>query len=65
MQNKLLVERILRAIAGGVILLAVLLYFIHSANWIWSIAFVGANLQQSAFTDWCPMMTTLRKFFKS
>ncbi len=65
MQNKLLVERILRAIAGGVILLAVLLYFIHSANWIWFIAFVGANLLQSAFTDWCPMMTILRKFFKS
>ena len=24
-------------------------------------AFVGLNLFQSAFTDWCPMMTFLRK----
>nr|NIS40803.1 DUF2892 domain-containing protein [Desulfuromonadales bacterium] len=23
--------------------------------------FVGLNLLQSAFTDWCPMMTILRK----
>jgi hypothetical protein len=23
--------------------------------------FVGANLFQSAFTNWCPMMTFLRK----
>jgi hypothetical protein len=24
-------------------------------------AFVGANLLQSAFTNWCPMMTILRR----
>ena len=24
-------------------------------------AFIGANLLQSAFTNWCPMMTILRK----
>jgi hypothetical protein len=24
-------------------------------------AFVGLNLFQSAFTNWCPMMTILRK----
>jgi hypothetical protein len=24
-------------------------------------AFVGLNLFQSAFTNWCPMMTSLRK----
>lgn len=27
----------------------------------WFTAFVGLNLFQSAFTDWCPMMAILRK----
>ncbi len=56
-------EKALRGIAGTVILLAVLLYHVHSPKWIWFIAFVGANLFQSAFTNWCPMMTILRKLF--
>jgi hypothetical protein len=30
-------------------------------NWYWFTAFVGANLLQSGFTNWCPMMTFLRK----
>jgi len=29
--------------------------------WYLFTAFVGLNLLQSAFTDWCPMMTILRK----
>jgi hypothetical protein len=29
--------------------------------WYLLIAFVGLNLFQSAFTNWCPMMTVLRK----
>jgi hypothetical protein len=35
-------------------------YWVHPA-WFLFTAFVGANLFQSAFTDWCPMMTFLRK----
>ncbi len=31
-------------------------------DWYWFTAFVGANLLQSDFTNWCPMMTFLRKF---
>jgi hypothetical protein len=34
--------------------------YVHPA-WFWFTAFVGANLFQSAFTNWCPMMTILRK----
>jgi hypothetical protein len=34
--------------------------FVHP-YWLWFTAFVGANLLQSAFTNWCPMMTILRK----
>jgi hypothetical protein len=29
--------------------------------WFLFTAFVGLNLFQSAFTNWCPMMTILRK----
>ena len=28
---------------------------------LWFTLFVGLNLFQSAFTDWCPMMAMLRK----
>jgi hypothetical protein len=30
-------------------------------NFLWFTLFVGLNLFQSAFTQWCPMMTILRK----
>lgn len=55
------VNRLLRLIAGVFILLSVLLAAGHSLHWLWLTAFVGLNLAQSAFTDWCPMMTLLRR----
>jgi len=55
------VERTLRGIAGFFVLLSVGLAFWHSPNWLYFTAFVGLNLFQSAFTNWCPMMTILRK----
>ncbi|WP_027716110.1 DUF2892 domain-containing protein [Desulfuromonas sp. TF] len=54
------IHRYLRLIAGFFILLSLLLAFVHSPHWLWFTAFVGLNLLQSAFTDWCPMMTILR-----
>ena len=55
------VERYLRLIAGFFVVLTVALgYWVHPA-WFFSTAFVGLNLFQSAFTNWCPMMTILRK----
>jgi hypothetical protein len=43
------------------VLLSVALgYSVHPA-WFLFTAFVGLNLFQSAFTNWCPMMTILRK----
>jgi hypothetical protein len=35
-------------------------YWVNPA-WFLFTAFVGANLFQSAFTNWCPMMTILEK----
>ena len=55
------VERMLRAIAGAFIIVSVLLAHYHSVYWLFFTGFVGLNLFQSAFTNWCPMMTILRK----
>ncbi len=55
------VERLLRMIAGFFILLSLALSVYHDQRWLWFTAFVGLNLFQSAFTNWCPMMTILRK----
>jgi len=56
------IERALRGIAGAFILLSVALSHYHSVNWLWFTLFVGANLLQSAFTNWCPMMNILAAF---
>ena len=55
------VERALRMIAGTFILISLALGYWVSPYWYLFTAFVGFNLLQSAFTDWCPMMTILRK----
>jgi hypothetical protein len=48
-------------IAGFFVMLSLALGYYVSPYWFLFTAFVGLNLFQSAFTDWCPMMTFLRK----
>ena len=55
-----MMERILRGIAGFMVLISMGLAQIHSPNWLILTAFMGLNLLQSAFTNWCPMMPVLR-----
>lgn len=55
------VERSLRLIAGFFILASLALGWFVSPWFYLFTAFVGLNLLQSAFTNWCPMMTILRK----
>lgn len=55
------VNRWLRAIAGLFILASLALGWLVSPYFYLFTAFVGLNLFQSAFTNWCPMMTILRK----
>jgi hypothetical protein len=55
------VERALRLIAGALVAASVLLGIYVNANVLWFTLFVGVNLFQSAFTNWCPMMVLLRK----
>ena len=55
------IERALRALAGFFVLLSVALgYFVHPA-WFLFTAFVGLNLFQSGFTQFCPMFNILEK----
>ena len=55
------IERMLRGLAGIFILISLLLAYSVSLKWLWFTAFVGMNLLQSAFTNWCPMIAILKK----
>lgn len=54
-------ERYLRLIAGSFVLASVLLGYYVNPTWFLFTGFVALNLIQSAFTNWCPMMTFLRR----
>ncbi len=55
------VDRALRLMAGTFILLSLALGYWVSNYWYLFTAFVGANLLQSAFTNWCPAMWFFKK----
>jgi len=50
------IEQALRLIAGAFVLLSAALAHWHSAYWLLFTGFVGLNLLQSGFTNWCLMM---------
>jgi hypothetical protein len=54
------IERILRLVAGLFVVASVLLGVYVNPNFFWFTGFVGLNLFQSAFTNWCPLMSILR-----
>jgi len=54
-------EMIIRRFAGSFILISLLLAHYHSPYWLWFTAFVGFNLIQSSFTNFCPLEMVLRK----
>ena len=55
------IDRLLRLIAGSFTLLSLALAHTHDPRWLWFTAFIGLNLLQSGFTNWCPMMWILEK----
>ncbi len=55
------VERTLRLIAGAFVLASLALGYWVNPYWYFFTGFVGLNLFQSGFTNWCPMMWFLRK----
>ena len=54
-------ERYIRLIAGTFILTSLALAHWVNPNWLWFTAFVGFNLLQSSFTNFCPLEIILRK----
>jgi glucan phosphoethanolaminetransferase (alkaline phosphatase superfamily) len=54
------VERALRLMAGVMVLVSAALIYFVSIYWIWFAVFIGLNLFQSAFTNWCPAMSIFR-----
>lgn len=55
------VERALRLIAGSFVMASVVGGMYVSPYFFWFTLFIGLNLFQSGFTNWCPMMAILRK----
>lgn len=58
------IDRIVLAFAGSVVLISLGLSQLHSTNWLWLTAFVGANLLQSSFTGFCPLAKILKRLGK-
>lgn len=55
-------ERIVRAVAGTIVLASILLAYFVNINWMWLGIFVGVNLVQSSFTKFCPLEKILNSF---
>ncbi len=54
-------ERVVRMVAGMFVMVSLALgYWVHH-GWFFFTAFVGLNLFQSAFTQFCPLEIILRK----
>ncbi|MBI2729189.1 MAG: DUF2892 domain-containing protein [Sphingobacteriales bacterium] len=54
-------ERIVRAVAGTIVLVSITLAYFININWLLLTAFVGLNLLQSSFTRFCPLEIILDK----
>ena len=54
-------QLIIRRFAGTFILASLVLAHYHSPYWLWFTAFVGFNLLQSSFTNFCPLEIILKK----
>ena len=55
------IQLLVRRFAGAFVLASLLLAHYHSAYWLWFTAFVGFNLLQSSFTNFCPLEMILKK----
>ena len=55
------VTRVLHIVAGSFILASLALAHFVNPKWLFFTAFVGVNLFQSGFTNWCLMATILKK----
>lgn len=54
-------QLLIRRFAGSFVLVSLVLAHYHSPYWLWFTAFVGFNLLQSSFTNFCPLELGLKK----
>ena len=55
------INRLLHIIVGALILISLALAHYTSPKWLYFTVFVGVNLFQSGFTNWCLLATILKK----
>ncbi len=55
------IEKWLRLVAGAAVLISITLGLTVNAWWFAFTAFVGVNLLQSGFTNWCPVKWALER----
>lgn len=55
------IEKYIKIFAGIMILLSIALSVFVSQKFLWLTAFVGLNLIQSSFTNFCPLSILLKK----
>jgi hypothetical protein len=56
-------ENSIRLLAGSMIMLSLVLYYLVSPYWIFLSAFVGLNLIQSSITKLCPAEVVIKRLF--
>ena len=54
-------ERVIRAVAGTMVLISIILAYFVNIYWLGLAAFVGINLFQSSITQYCPLEKILDK----
>lgn len=54
-------ERAVRAMAGAMVTISLILAVTINFHWLYLTGFVGLNLLQSAFTGFCPAEKIFRK----
>ncbi len=54
------IDRLIFRFSGIMVLLTLLLAQLHNPGWFWVTTFIGANLLQSSFTGFCPLVKVLK-----
>lgn len=58
------IQRYMRRIIGTLVLISAALAYFASPYWLLLTAFIGLNLLQFGFTDWCLMKSILERTVK-
>lgn len=54
-------EKIIRGVAGTLVVASVVLALLWDIHWLWLSVFVGVNLFQSSLTGFCPLEKILER----